>query len=130
MKLVGRILLLVACGLMGYAAVTTSMSCLEILKAHDWTDFATIGEMLQVLGTFAMQVITLLFAVVGIIAALRGRVSLKFAIFSIILFLNVVFAFMNGLVNGAEVNFDTILNITLSCLYPILYVLGGFLLCF
>ena len=129
MKLIGRILLLVACGFMGYAAVTTCIGCLDALKAHDWWHFDSFGEMFSVLGSFLMQIVVLLFVVIGIIAALRGRASLKFALISIILFVNIVFSFVNGLRGGA-VDFLTILNITLTCLYPILYVTGGFLLCF
>lgn len=130
MKTIGRILLLVVCGLMGYYAVTTSIDCINTIKGTEWFDFEKLGETLKVIGTLGMQFITMIFALAGIVAALKGRTSLKFTLLSLILFINIVITFVNAFGNGATFDFKMILDVTLSCLLPILYVTGSFLLRF
>lgn len=130
MKTIGRILLLVVCCLMGYSAVRTCIGCIDTFKANDWLNFENIGEMLRVGGTMLMQFVIMIFALSGIVAALKGHASLKFTLLSLILFINVVFTFVNAFRGGATLDFHTILDITLSCLCPILYVTGAFLIRF
>ena len=128
MKTIGRIILLVVCGFMGYTAVKTSMGCFDAFKTNNWLEIGSYGEMIKVVGTFLMQLVTLVFALSGIVAALKGRASLKFTLLSLILFLNIVFTFVNAFGSGATFDFAKVLDITLSCLCPILYVTGAFLI--
>ena len=130
MKLIGRIMLLVVCCLMGYSAVMTGIDCFTIFKENDWTNFANIGDMLRVGGTFLMQFVTMVFALVGVVAALKGRATLKLTLLSFILLINVVLTFMNAFSGGAEFDFMKVLNISISCIYPIGYVIGSFLIRF
>lgn len=130
MKLIGRIMLLVACGFMGYTAVMNGIDCVNIFKANDWFKFENYGEMIKVVGTFLMQVVTMVFALAGVVAAIKGRAGLKLTLFAFILLINVVLTFMNAFSGGAALEFAAILNITLTCLYPILYIVGSFLIRF
>lgn len=130
MKLVGRLMLLVVCGLMGYSAVMKGIDCVTVLKANDWFNFSSYGEMIRVIGTFLMQFVTMIFVLVGIVAAIKGRAGLKLTLLSFILLINVVLTFMEAFGGDASFDFMKVLNITLSCLYPILYITGSFLIRF
>ena len=129
LNVIGRILLLVACAFMGYSAVTTGIDCFEIFKANDWTNFGSYWDMIKTIGTFLMQVVVMIFVLAGIVAALKGKATLKLTLLSFILLIDVVLKFVNAF-NGAPIEFITILDITIACLYPILYILGSFFIRF
>ena len=129
LNVIGRILLLVACAFMGYSAITTGMDCFEIFKANDWTNFGSYWDMIKTIGTFLMQVVVMIFVLAGIVAALKGKATLKLTLLSFILLIDVVLKFVNAF-NGAPIEFITILDITIACLYPILYILGSFFIRF
>ena len=130
LNVIGRILLLVACAFMGYSAITTGMDCFEIFKAHDWSDFSNLWEIIRTCGTFLMQVVVMIFVLAGIVAALKGKATLKLTLLSFILLIDVVLKFVNVFNGGAPIEFMTILDITIACLYPILYILGSFFIRF
>ena len=130
MKLIGRIMLLVACGFMGYSAIMTGINCFEVLKANDWFNFANTGDMIKVIGTFLMQVVVMIFVLAGVVAALKGRATLKLTLLSFILLINVVLTFMNAFSGGAELSVKQVWNVTMSCILPILYIGGSFFIRF
>ena len=127
---IGRILLLVACGFMGYSAVMTGIDCFQVFQANDWTNFGGYGEMLPTLGLFLMQVVVMIFVLAGIVAAIKGKATLKLTLLSFILLINVVLTFINAFSGDATFDFMKVLNITITCLYPILYITGSFLIRF
>ena len=129
LNVIGRILLLVACAFMGYSAITTGIDCFEIFKANDWTNFGSYWDMIKTVGTFLMQVVVMIFVLAGVVAALKGKATLKLTLLSFILLIDVVLKFVNAF-NGAPIEFITILDITIACLYPILYILGSFFIRF
>lgn len=130
LNVIGRILLLVACAFMGYSAITTGMDCFEIFKAHDWSDFSNLWEIIRTCGTFLMQVVVMIFVLAGIVAALKGKATLKLTLLSFILLIDVVLKFANVFNSGAPIEFMAIVDITIACLYPILYILGSFFIRF
>ena len=130
LNVIGRILLLVACAFMGYSAITTGMDCFEIFKAHDWSDFSNLWEIIRTCGTFLMQVVVMIFVLAGIVAALKGKATLKLTLLSFILLIDVALKFVNVFNGGAPIEFMTIVDITIACLYPILYILGSFFIRF
>lgn len=127
---IGRILLLVACAFMGYSAVMTGIECFEIFQAHDWADFSQFGEIFPTLGLFLMQVVVMIFVLAGIVAALKGKATLKLTLLSFILLINVVLTFITAFKGDPTFDFMKVLNITISCIYPILYILGSFFIRF
>ena len=130
MNFIGRILLLVACGFMGYSAVMTGIDCVQVFQAHDWGDFSTFGEIFPTLGLFLMQVVVMIFVLAGIVAALKGKATLKLTLLSFILLVNVVLTFITAFKGDPTFDFMKVLNITITCLYPILYILGSFFIRF
>ena len=130
LNVIGRILLLVACAFMGYSAITTGMDCFEIFKAHDWSDFSNLWEIIRTCGTFLMQVVVMIFVLAGIVAALKGKATLKLTLLSFILLINVVLTFITAFKGDPTFDFMKVLNITISCIYPILYILGSFFIRF
>lgn len=130
LNVIGRILLLVACAFMGYSAITTGIDCFEIFKANDWTNFSSYWDMIKTVGTFLMQVVVMIFVLAGIVAALKGKATLKLTLLSFILLIGVVLKFINVFNGGEPIEVMTIVDITIACLYPILYILGSFFIRF
>ena len=130
LNVIGRILLLVACAFMGYSAITTGIDCFEIFKANDWTNFGSYWDMIKTVGTFLMQVVVMIFVLAGIVAALKGKATLKLTLLSFILLIGVVLKFINVFNGGEPIEVMTIVDITITCLYPILYILGSFFIRF
>lgn len=130
MKTIGRILLFVASILMGVSAVMKGIDCVNTIRSNNWGDVGNWGEMIKVIGTLLLQGIAIVFVLAGIVAALKGEATLKLTLLSFILLLNVIITFMDAFNGVTEVGFHQVFDITITCLYPILYILGSFLIRF
>lgn len=130
MKFIGRLILLIV----GIASIAFSIyfivNAWNALNASGWADIGAYPEKLANLFEIILNAITVLFGISAIFCALRGKMSIKWIIFSLIV---IGFAIYYVIAYNINVNFQDPSFVTMvitSFALPIGYILGCILLAF
>lgn len=125
MKVIGRILLFLVGAILIVNAVPMIIENWNLLNQNGWGDFSSYPDKMVYLSAIVGQSINVLFGLVALIAALRGKSSFWLFIFSLIMIGGVIWYFISTKNAGTLGDFKNIVEIIIGFALPIGYFLGS-----
>lgn len=130
MKLLGRLLLLVAGIILLVSAIPTIISTIKQINELGWNDFTTIPKKAELLVKLVLQGIYIPFAISALFGAIRGKLSFKLFIYALILIAAIVFYVVTANKAGNLGNADNVWQLIVGFSTPLMYIFGTLFLTF
>ena len=128
MKLIGRILLIIAGVALIVIAVPQIINAVNTLNANGWGSIFGNSASLTQLFVLIGSGINVLFGIRALFAAVRGRKSLGLAFTAILLMIPPVATVVFAAMNGTALTWDYYLSVIPGFAIPIVYFLGFLLI--